>query len=245
MRWAIKRQLLIAIGILAIVIVIAGGIGYAFFYHPPSCLDRIQNQGEEGIDCGGPCALLCQAPQVSALWARSVEVAPGVYHAVAMVQNPESDAGTTGLPYVFQLFDSDNVLVAERSGTMTLHPGDVIPVFQANIVTGNRTPARTFITFGNAVWTKMPRPAMPLSITSRSLDQSTLTLSAHVVNTAATPAPDARLVALLYDADGVLVAASQTTIPGLAGEASRDIVFTWQEPFSAPVVRTEIVPLIP
>ena len=27
----------------------------------PSCMDGIQNQGEGGVDCGGPCAMLCSS----------------------------------------------------------------------------------------------------------------------------------------------------------------------------------------
>ncbi len=242
MRWGIKRQLLIAIAVLAIVLVLGSGIWLAFFYRAPSCSDGLQNQGEQGIDCGGPCSLLCQAPLVSALWARSVEVAPGVYHAVAMVTNPESNAGTTALPYVFQLFDNQNILIAERRGTTFLQPGDVIPLFEPNIVTGQRVPVRTFVTFGNAVWTAMTRSESPIQVTSRTLDQSGLRLSAHIVNASARPASGVVLTALLYDATDILVAASQTTLTSISARGESDVVFTWQEPFARPVVRTEIVP---
>ncbi|HSA24190.1 MAG TPA: C1 family peptidase, partial [Myxococcota bacterium] len=34
---------------------------------PPSCTDRVQNQGEEDVDCGGPCALPCDACHAAGL----------------------------------------------------------------------------------------------------------------------------------------------------------------------------------
>ena len=241
MRWAIKRQLLYAGGVLLILLLVLLGAWQAFFYHAPTCTDGVQNQNEEGVDCGGSCSLLCQAPSVKALWARSVMVAPGVYHGVALVRNPESNAGTVSLPYRFQLFDGKNILVAERDGTMFLDPGEIAPLFEANIVTGERIPARTFVSFGAAVWTKMERKESPIAIVSRELDETALTLTAHVANTTALPVESIALTALLYDANDLLVAASKTKITRLPARGETDALFTWQEPFPSAIVRTEIV----
>jgi hypothetical protein len=241
MRWAIKRQLLYALGVLVILAILAVGLWYSFFYHKPTCADGIKNQNEEGIDCGGLCALLCQGPRISALWSRSVVVAPGVYHAVALVRNPEVSSGTASLPYTFQLFDDKNILVAQREGTMFLNPGEVAPVFEANIITGNRIPVRTFVSFGSATWVRMEAKKDPVSISSRELDEQALSLTAHVVNTTALPVEAIALTALLYDKDDVLVAASKTKIRALPARGETDAIFTWQQPFPGPIVRTEIV----
>ncbi len=240
MRWAAKRQVVYA-GSIVLVLVCAVAVGwYLFFHHTPSCTDKILNQNEEKVDCGGVCAILCQAPRVSALWARSVMVAPGVYHAAALIRNPEAEAGTESLPYVFQIFDSKNILIAERSGMMFLYPGEVVPLFEANILTGERIPARTFLSFGSATWVKMVRRVDAVEITSRELDQSALTLTAHIQNRTALPVRDVTLTAFLYDADDVLIAASQTKVDSLPARGEQDAVFTWQEPFPRPVVRTDI-----
>lgn len=229
-------SIIVAIGLILL------GLWFVFLYRAPSCSDNTKNQGEEGVDCGGPCSRLCLAPTVSALWARSVEVAPGVYHAVAMVQNPRTDAGTASLPYTFELYDSSNVLVAERSGVMYLDPGEVAPLLEPNVVTGNRTPAHTFVSFQPAVWEKMERTDVPIGVVSQSLDADALKLTAHIKDTTAFPVPSFTVTALLYGADGTIVAASQTAVDGMAAREERDIVFTWQEPFAAPVTRVDIVP---
>lgn len=241
MRWAAKRQALYAGSIFLGIILILAGVWFLFFFRLPTCSDNILNQNEEGIDCGGVCATLCQAPRVSALWARSVAVAPGVYHAVALVRNPESSAGTEALPYTFQVFDAKNILIAERRGVMFLYPGEVVPLFEANILTGERIPARTFITFGDAVWIQMERPTEPIQITSRELNQDTLTLTAHIENKTALPVYGTTLTALLYDADDIIITASQIKFDSLPAKGSHDAVFTWQEPFPRQVVRTDIV----
>ena len=104
MRWSTQRQLFYALGALFIVVVLGTLVWYGFFYQRATCTDNIQNQNEEGVDCGGVCAKLCVAPPVTALWSRAVRIAPGVYHAVALVKNPKSDALGIGLPYSFSLF---------------------------------------------------------------------------------------------------------------------------------------------
>lgn len=244
MQWSLQHQLIYALSGILILAVIGGGGWFLFFYSPPSCFDGILNQGEEGIDCGGSCSLICKAPAVSALWARSVRVAPGVYHAVAMVRNPESDAGTNALPYTFSLFDSENILIAERRGMAALQPGEVAPILEPNIITGERTPARTFITLETGRWQKMTRSENPIRVASQDLDQSALRLSASIENTSVETAGRVILTALLYSADEVLITASQTVIGSLPPRGVQGVVFTWQEPFSEPIVRADIIPRV-
>lgn len=241
MRWALKRQFLYALVVLLILAVVGAASWFAFFYRAPGCFDNQQNGDETGVDCGGSCTRICEAPHVSALWARSVEVAPGVYHAVALVQNPESGAGTASLPYHFSIYDASNILIAERYGTMYLTPGEITPLFEADITTGSRIPAHTFVAFGNAVWQKMSRAVPPIAVVSHALDSDTLRLTAHLQNTTALSVPPSLATALLYDADGNLVTASQTLVDTLPPRGEKDVVFTWQEPFAKPVVRVDIV----
>jgi hypothetical protein len=240
MAWSSRRQFLYAAGVFTFFALLLGFSWYAFIYEPPSCVDGVLNQDEEDIDCGGVCSDLCTAPRVSALWARSVRVAPGVYHAVAMVRNPESKAGTDALPYTFSLFDSDNILVAEVRGTMVLNPGDIVPLIFTNIETRERIPERTFVTFGVSDWERRERVVSPVRIVSQEFDESALRLTAIVENMTPYPQSGVILTALVYDTEEVLIAASQTSISTLPARGSKSIVFTWQEPFSKPVLRADI-----
>ncbi len=246
MNWAFRRQFLYALAIFIALGLVLTGVWFAFFYHQATCFDGIQNQDETGIDCGGSCQKLCAVPRVSALWTRAVQAGPGVYHAVALVKNPLTDAGTVSLPYTFSLYDNNNVLVAERSGTMYLGAGEVAPLFEGDIVTGNRVPVSTFVTFGPATWEKMKPEGAPLiSVSKQSAPadvESSLRLTAHITNMTPLSIPEATVTALLYDANGNLVNASQTVVADFPARGERDITFTWQEPFTAPVIRIDLVP---
>ena len=47
-----------SIVILAIILIV-GLPAFLLLYKAPTCFDGKQNQGEGGIDCGGPCVKLC------------------------------------------------------------------------------------------------------------------------------------------------------------------------------------------
>ncbi len=226
------------------ILALAGLIWYVFFYRPPSCTDGLQNQDEEAVDCGGACAALCVVPKISIVWARSVEVAPGVFHGVALVRNPLTDAGGENMTYTMRLLDAEGILIAETMGTLSLAPGEVAPIFEPNIQAGFRVPARTFVSVDAGFWKRMEHTVDPIRIGSPALDQEALRLSATLENTTALPVGRVTATALLYDEEDILVAASQTILDGIAPRASREVIFTWQQPFTKPVVRIDIVPRI-
>ena len=242
MNWSFHQQVLYALGAFFLISIIASAMWFFVLYEKPSCADGVLNQDEAGIDCGGVCANLCEAPKVAALWSRAVKIAPGVYHAVALVRNPEPMAGTRSLPYTFSLFDSENILIAERRGVMHLDPGEIAPLFEGSIVTGERTPARTFVTFDVGEWSTMDRVSFPVRIVSQVLDTKSLRLTANVENTSSQGIRDITVSALLYAQDEMLVTASQTILSELGPREVREIIFTWQEPFPVDILRADIIP---
>lgn len=243
MNWATNRQLLFALGVLVLVVAAAAAAYVSFWYTPASCVDRRQNQNEEGVDCGGACARLCSQPNISVVWARSVKVAPGVYHAVALVKNPDTAAVGT-VPYTVSLFDVNNILIATRDGELALFPGETAPLFEANVITGERTPTRTFIDLGMGKFERSARSPSRVKVVSFSVDEPNGRVTALVENSSLFPADDITLTTLLYDHALVLNNASQTTISRLGPRERREAVFTWQEPFDVAPVQVEIIPRV-
>lgn len=241
MDWAGRRRLTYAGSILLVFALLLAGGWYFFIYTPPSCFDGIQNQDEVGIDCDGSCSKMCSPSNVNALWTRAVKVAEGVYHGVALVKNPLGDAKGSNLPYTMSLYDTENVLVAERRGTLNLNPGETRVVFESNIVTGSRIPFRAFTSLGDGVWDRMAPVQNLVAVIPNPLDQENRLLSAVLENTTAAPVNGVIADALLYDAEGILVAASETRIDTLAGRERRVVTFTWGIPFARPVTTADIL----
>jgi hypothetical protein len=94
--------------IIVIFIVIAAF--YVLFLKPaPSCFDNIQDQGEQGVDCGGPCAKICiptSTQPISEIGAVDV-FAPLADHVtlLAQVVNPNSNFAADTFDYTFNLYD--------------------------------------------------------------------------------------------------------------------------------------------
>lgn len=243
MPWSVQRQLLYALVIL--VIFGAGGVFvyFSFIYTPPSCFDGIQNQGEEGVDCGGPCVRMCAAPNVTALWARSVEALPGVYHAVSLIRNPDTSAAGP-ITYSVLLFDAENILIATREGSLFLTPGEVVPLFVPNIPTGERTPVRTFVDIESGVWERAERVQPSVRVIDWHLDERNVRLTATVENYGVEGVREVVVTALIFGEGDTLMSASQTRFDTIAPRERREANFTWSMQFSEPVSRVDIIPRV-
>lgn len=241
MDWARRRKTMIAFGIVLVMGAIVALGWYFFIYQPPSCNDGILNQAELGIDCDGPCKHMCVVPRVDALWSRAVKTSDGVYHGVALVKNPLSNGSATGLNYTMSLYDSGNILVAERRGTFDLAPGETRVLFEANIITRERTPVRAFMKIDGGSWDKADVTAQVVRIIPGVVDEEKRTFTATFENT--TPRTVSAVIAdaLLYDAEGILITASESRIPTIPPRGRQDVVFTWSQPFAKPVITQDIV----
>jgi hypothetical protein len=68
-------------------------------------------------------------------------------------------------------------------------------------------------------------------------------LSANIKNNSLFTIPDVNVVAILYDKLGNAISVSNTYLSQLNPLMSSDIHFTWPEPFTAPVVAKELIPM--
>jgi hypothetical protein len=233
-------------GILFVALGIYLGIN---LYHPPSCFDLKRNQGEVGVDCGGPCDVLCtsQTQELSTLWARPFEVSPGWWSALAYVENPNFDAQAQDVPYKFQLYDKSGVLIVERTGTTFLGGDAVVPVFIGRLDVGTREPYR--VTFSWLARPQWHRLGTAYSVETTEQHVTSLTphpeIQAVVQNTEPVRLTNIEVVAIVYDDMGNAIASSETYIDVLAPRERRTITFSWPRPFGATVGRVELLPRVP
>ena len=250
MSWASRRRTIYGTGVVLFFVVVLGGpLAYWYFTIPATCIDGLQNQDETAIDRGGICPLLDdRALQPHAtLWARSFRIRDGSYNAAAYVQNPNQNAGVRTARYHFGLYDAQNILVAERDGSMYIMPGAITPVLESRITTGNRIVAHTYFEFTEALrWERMQNNALPLIITNKELSNvlAAPRLSATVRNSAVADSTDLSFVAVIFDPAGNAFAASETTLERLPDGESAQIVFTWPDPFAVQSGRIDIIPLV-
>jgi hypothetical protein len=250
MSWATRRRAAYGGGVFLFFFMLIGGpLAYWYLTIPPTCDDGIQNQGETSPDHGGPCPLLDEHALSPApiLWARSFSVRDGSYNSVAYIQNANIDAGVRSIDYRFALYDTQNVLVAEREGSTFVMPGAVTPVFESNISTGNREAVRTyFIYTEEPVWERMEDRSRIITINDKELEgeDTAPKLSATALNTSVRDLTDIAFIATLFDQAGNAFATSRTVIEKLRGGEKQTLTFTWPDPFLITVGRIDIIPLI-
>src|ERR1700733_13324903 len=106
--WSAKRKFFFGGIFVLIVVLIALGVSYQFFYRPPSCTDGKQDGDETGVDCGGSCVLQCASDSLTpvVLWAKIFPVSGNLYTAVAYIENPNINSSNPEANYQFQIYDA-------------------------------------------------------------------------------------------------------------------------------------------
>lgn len=246
MSWANKRRSYYILGLLGILALLMGVILYFLLDKEPTCFDNKQNQEEIGVDCGGPCDMLCesQVAGLNILWARSFKIAPGVYNSVAYIENPNLKAGIKELKYTFKIFDKEGVLIKERFGKTYVLPGRIVSIFEPSIRVGNRIPKRTDIKIREGDWVKVSENEKPFEIENivKELDRANPRISASLVNNSVDKIEDIEVTTVIFDLNGNALNTSQTYVESIKGEESKNIYFTWQEPIKETVSSVDIKP---
>jgi hypothetical protein len=247
--WASRRKATYIGTFVMIIAALAAIPVYQSLQVEPTCFDGRQNQGEAGVDCGGPCALLCefQVGPLQLLWSRSFPVTSRYWNAVAYIENPNLDAGVITVPYMFQLYDSDNVLITERRGTTFISNNGITPIFESRIDVGNRRPVRTFFRFEGAMpYRSLTRPR-EVTIEDQRVVRADVEprVEARIRNSTLHDVRDIEVVAVVFNVEGNAIAVSQTVVPLLEQQSAQTIFFVWPQPFSETVGRVDIIPRIP
>ncbi len=241
MTWAKKRQLIYLSIFLTIAVLVFGTLFFVLWYQKPTCFDGKQNGDEEGVDCGGSCVKICKAMEIRpvVLWQRAFLVKPGVYNAVAYIQNPNINAEVLYERYVFTFRDENNTIIATTSGATFIPAGKNFAVFAGGvpIPAQTQTVLTSFEFVGDLNWTVAPAEKVQLQVKNQQTSdlQSKPVINADIYNSSQTNLGRVNATAIVYDTDGNAVAASKTYIDSLGKTSTAHVVFTWPEPFPAQV----------
>lgn len=196
------------------------------------------------MDCGGSCALLCEGEATAPLihFVRVLSVGEGVWNSVAYVENRNKNAGATNVPYLFKLYDENNLLVYERRGEAFIPPRAMFPIVEGGMRVPERVPTRaTFEFLESPRFTVMEEnPRLEIRQRIFSEEDGFSRLEVTLFNSTSVVLRNVEAEALLYDTTGNVFAASHTVIKELAPSVSTSATFTWQRVFPEAPARTEI-----
>ena len=159
-----KRRIKIIIGYVVLFCVIAF-ILYLILSPAATCSDKKQNQGEKGIDCGGPCTPCKDVTQTKDISIGEVAFALGgnnTYDVASKISNPNDSIGARTFNYVFTLKDSTGSIIAKREGTNFILPADTKYVAELGLQTDNNAiPVSANIEISGADWQKLSNISKP------------------------------------------------------------------------------------
>ncbi len=253
LSWSAKRQLLYGSGVLLVLLLAVGiPVYFVFIQKEPTCSDKVQNQNEEGIDCGGICQRACIDQVVSlpiTMWSRGFNVVGGTYNLVAYVQNANVEYVSDPTRYIFRVYDKDNILIGVREGVASVPPVKSFPIFEQSFEAGERVPAKVFFEFTREMtWKKYKgtKPEVEVAderfVGTTTAASSTPRLEATLVNKTVQTYRNIEVVAIVYDADANAMASSRTYVDVLPGTDQKGIIFTWPEKFPGEISKVEIIP---
>src|SRR5258706_13924671 len=112
----IFKQLFIGSVYLLIIFGIAYGV-YDSTRVQPTCTDKIQNQGEQGVDCGVVCGNLC-APAIVPLQVKDVQIFKegSKYDFLATIANSNALYGSGEVAYQIDYLDSTGQVISMATG---------------------------------------------------------------------------------------------------------------------------------
>lgn len=238
LSWSLKRRFIYIIGTLTFFAIVLGWFAFVTLYQPATCFDGKQNQNEAGIDCGGSCAYYCESQVGDSiiLFSRSFEVAEGIYNAVAYVENPNFNIGTRSVEYKFTLLDSNNQIIAERTGRTFIASGRISPIFEGGILTDGSVPVRTFFEFtSEPKWIRVEGVSeSPFVIKNKVLSDvdTKPRIDATLENTSILELREFEVVVVVFNALGNAIASSRTFVESLPKRTSIDLVYTWPKPLT-------------
>jgi Mg-chelatase subunit ChlD len=227
--WALKRQ--IAYISSAVILVFLFVFIYSFYTKPkPNCFDGILNNNEVDIDCGGLCEKVCKNETATLItkWANAIEVAPGFYDIVALIENPNVFFGIPSLKYKFEVYDNNNTLLETIYRETFVNRKEQFLLFSGNVALDS-IPYQVFVEFETPKWKRIADQAnINIDIDSEFLvTEPKPRLTATLVNRSTFDLENLDVKALIYNKENSVIAVSSTEVSELKKDIPYEIFFTW------------------
>lgn len=249
------RRLLKQLFFAAIFFGIVGGFTYLLVFkvlYPPSCTDKIKNQGEEGVDCGGPCAP-CEIKLLSAPIIRSVvyfvDAKKSTVDLAAEIKNPNALWGTAEIRYQFILLGEGDAILTRVRGTTYLLPGEARWVMElAKFSPGTIRDVKFEVQKEEIPWQKLKPFAKDVSVKIENPVFKKFAPPAigfaevrgSVANASSFTLAEAEVDAVLFDSLNRVVAVGKTVLGALGPGTRAPFRIFWPLPFEGEVVKTSV-----
>lgn len=245
-----ETKRLIIVVIIALSLLVFGTLMYYWLRPTQTCTDGIENQDEEGIDCGGVCRIACVVPVVgnplTVPEVAFVADGTGKYDVIARVTNPNQLIGADPFSYAFILVDANGNELTRETGSAWILPHETKTILAIGLPS-MVTPAKVLFEIQDVAWQELTeyREAPKLTVYEKkfALTSSSVSyaeVSGVLVNESAFDLRKVVIRAILRDASGKPVAVNQTQMSTLSVNAREEFHIIWPKAFSGTVTQVEV-----
>jgi len=221
----VKQLLYGAFYLLAIAVIFL--IIYFIFLKPaPTCSDERRNQGETGIDCGGPCPP-CELVQLKSLEVvnNSVKVLPARENEISLlaeIVNPNLNFGAQKFSYQFKVIGLFGILRETIDGQSFIYPGEQKYLIEAAVKISSQDVSRVELTIKkeDLVWQskeELVKPNLSARSVKTEIANQEIKVKGLIKNEDPLLISKVKIIAILYDRQNKVLNTSFTTITDLKG----------------------------
>ncbi len=139
-KWSHNRRIVV---IFLICILLSSYVGvkiYGSLQVAPTCADDIKNGLENGVDCGGECALICKSEYkpLTIEYSNYFANADGTYDIITLIQNDNSKSAPREVTLTYELYDDMGGRADDIVITVPASHGNVVPVITNNYKVATR-----------------------------------------------------------------------------------------------------------
>lgn len=222
-----KQFSIFSVFLLIVAVLIIGGY-FLFRAESATCFDGIQNQGEEDVDCGGPCGA-CEEPRDLKIISQGfIPTEEGNFDFVAKIENPNPDWGVEFLRYRFYMYDQNDEQIGFKEGKTYVLPQETKYLIEQRI--GFPKLGRINLEIRELIWQKIKDfEEIEIRIRNKELkitEQGFNKLVGNVENKSSYDLDKIEINGLLYNG-GRLVGAGKTTMNTVLMGETRYFEISW------------------
>jgi len=195
---------------------------YLFWFKPaPTCFDNKKNQGETGVDCGGPCPP-CEIKTLIPIEYNWVKYFPADDQTiiVAEIKNLNQNWGADYFNYTFDIYGEGGVKIKSLTKDSFIYSGEIKYLFEP-VEINSKNINDVKISFSNINWRSITDFSKPdiqtrgIKTESISQDGNKVLISGVITNNNAFKLSKIKIVGFLFNQNGTPISASKTELENI------------------------------
>ena len=220
------KQLLYSLAYVLVLTSFIFGVYYFFLKKPPTCFDGRQNQGEEDVDCGGPCPS-CEIRTLGPLTAAKAFALPAGRDAVSFVaeiRNPNINYGAESFDYEFVVSGPLGTKASSIKGKSFIYASESKYLLEAPAAMSIRDVSSVEVSLSNFAWKSrrdFPQPMTTFREINHRFADNQISVEGVIVSAETVRLPRVFAGAILYGKGGEPLSVSRTELRDVAAFQER------------------------